>query len=64
MPGDFTNCGCCVQERRTKPATEIERLIAEIERIKAAPPDKPKGPPRDSSKVPQVARGRFLRRSC
>ena len=49
--------GCCLpmKPRRARPnATAIEKLIVEIEKIKSMPDEIAKGPPRDSSKVPQV----------
>ena len=49
MSDDFAKCGCCVQERRPlrANASELEKLVFEIERIKAAPEKTTSSPPRE-----------------
>ena len=53
MPDDFTKCGCCISSKaKLSPhASDFEKLVAEIERLKAAPDEKTTRPPATGSRA-------------
>ena len=56
------NCGCVIHPKPSRPTSDLERLIAEIERLITMPPDKTTRPPPTGPRIALPQKGKSLER--